>query len=123
MSATTPTHVAVIGLWAQDVPATAHFYHQVIGLDLLPHHADERPHFKIGGTYLTILKGEPRPAQNSVPERFPLLALAVPDLDSAVENLQARQVELPWGIKQGTDSRWVMFHDPAGNLIELVEFI
>jgi hypothetical protein len=31
-------------------------------------------------------------------------------------------VDLPWGIERDEHSRWAMFHDPAGNLIELVEF-
>jgi len=26
------------------------------------------------------------------------------------------------GIEEDADSRWVMFHDPAGNLIELAQF-
>jgi hypothetical protein len=29
---------------------------------------------------------------------------------------------LPWGIEGDARSRWVMFHDPAGNLVELVQF-
>jgi len=32
------------------------------------------------------------------------------------------QVELSWGIEQDASTRWVMFHDPAGNLLELVQF-
>jgi catechol-2,3-dioxygenase len=113
--------VAVISLWAEDVPAAAHFYRDVVGLKLL-HPAGSTPHFEIGGSYLVILKGKPHPAEDPVPDRFPLVAFAVDDLDAAVELLQAHQVDLPWGIEKDTGSRWVMFHDPAGNLIELVEF-
>ncbi len=105
--------LAVVSLWADDVPATAHFYRDVIGLRMLPHHGD-RPHFDLGGVYLTILKGTPRPA----PTRFPIVAFAVDDLDAAVDRLRAHHVELPWGIEEDADSRWVMFRDPAGNLIE-----
>lgn len=113
--------LAVISLWAEDVPATAHFYRDVIGLRLLPHHGD-RPHFDLNGVYLVILKGGPSPAQNSIPARFPVVAFAVDDLDAAVEQLHAHHVELPWGIEEDSDSRWVMLHDPAGNLIELAHF-
>jgi catechol 2,3-dioxygenase-like lactoylglutathione lyase family enzyme len=114
-------HLAVVSLWAEDVPATAHFYRHVIGLRLLPHHGS-RPHFDAGGLYLTILQGRPSPAEDAVPARFPLIAFAVEDLDRAVEHLRAHRVELPWAIEEDADSRWVMFHDPAGNLIELAEF-
>ena len=109
--------LAVVSLWAEDVPTTAHFYRDVIGLRLLPHHGD-RPHFDLGGTYLTILKGTPNPA----PTRFPIVAFAVDDLDAAIERLRAHRVELRWGIEEDADSRWVMLHDPAGNLIELAHF-
>ncbi|MGD8565199.1 MAG: VOC family protein [Candidatus Bathyarchaeota archaeon] len=111
--------IEVICLWAEDVPKTAHFYKDVLGLKLLPHHHDLRPHFKVGDAYLTILKGKPHPAEDSDPDRFPLFAFRVQDLDAAVERLQAHGVKLPWGVEGHNESRWVMFHDPAGNLIEL----
>lgn len=119
------TRLAVISLWAEDVPKTAHFYRDVIGLPLLPHHGD-RPHFDLGGTFLTILPGKPAPVQTST--RFPVVAFEVEDLDEAIRKLHAHQVELPRGIEEesgptnGPSSRWVMFNDPAGNLIELVSF-
>jgi len=119
MPAYSPNRIVVISLWAEDVPETAHFYKDVLGLELLSHHHGDRPHFKVGDTYLTILKGKPIPPENSIPERFPLFALGVDDLDAAVERLQTHGVELPWGVEEGQGTRWVMFHDPAGNLIEI----
>jgi catechol-2,3-dioxygenase len=113
--------LAVVSLWAEDVPAAAHFYRDVIGLCLLPRHGD-RPHFDLGGIYLAILKGRSRPAENTTPARFPIVAFAVDDLDAAVEHLRAHHVELPWGVEEDADSRWVMLRDPAGNLIELAQF-
>ena len=114
--------VSVVSLWAEDVPAAVHFYRDVIGLRLLPHHQTGQPHFDVDGTYLTVLQGQPRPPRNPTPAHFPLIAFAVEDLDSAVDRLRAHHVELPWGIDEDPRSRWVMFYDPAGNLIELVEF-
>ena len=113
--------LAVISLWAADVAAAAHFYRDVIGLRLIDHHGD-RPHFDLGGIYLTILKGQPLPPRDPVPARFPIVAFAVDDLDAAVERLRTRHVDLPWGVEADADSRWAMVHDPAGNLIELAQF-
>jgi catechol 2,3-dioxygenase-like lactoylglutathione lyase family enzyme len=110
----------VICLWAENVPQTAHFYKDVLGLVLLHDHHSGQPHFKVGEAYLTILKGKPQPAEDAEPSRFPLFAFRVWDLDEAVESLKAHGVELPWGIEELEGSRWVMFHDPAGNLIELI---
>lgn len=116
-----PKHLAVISLRAEDVPRTVHFYRDVLGLALLPHH-DHRPAFDLNGLYLVIVEGTPAPAQDSKSSRFPSLAFAVEDLDEAIDHLQAHDVDIPWGIEAGQEGRWVMFYDPAGNLIELVQF-
>jgi glyoxylase I family protein len=121
MSSVRPTRVVVYSLRAEDVPTTAHFYRDIIGLALLPHHG-HWPAFALGnGAHLVIVKGKPVPAQNSEHPRFPLIAFAVEDLDAAVEHLHAHGIELPWGIETSADSRWVIFRDPAGNLIELAQ--
>jgi catechol 2,3-dioxygenase-like lactoylglutathione lyase family enzyme len=114
--------IAVVSLWAEDVPAAAHFYRDVIGLPLQKHHSGARPLFDLGGTFLTILKGRPQLPITPEPPRFPLLAFAVENLDAAIRRLQEHGVQLPWGIESDAAGRWVMFHDPAGNLVELVEF-
>ncbi len=113
--------LAVVSVWAEDVAAAAHFYRDVIGLKLIDHHGD-RPHFDLGGIYLTVLKGQPLPPFDPVPARFPSVAFAIDDLDAAIDRLRAHHVELPWGIEEDAGSRWVMLHDPAGNLIELAYF-
>jgi catechol 2,3-dioxygenase-like lactoylglutathione lyase family enzyme len=113
--------LAVVTLWAENVAQTAHFYRDVIGLRMLSHHGD-RPHFDLGGIYLVILKGRSVPPLDPVPARFPIVAFAVDDLDAAVDHLRAHHVDLPWGVEEDADSRWVMVHDPAGNLIELAYF-
>jgi catechol 2,3-dioxygenase-like lactoylglutathione lyase family enzyme len=114
--------ISVVSLWAEDVPACAHFYRDVLELPLIGHHA-QRPHFDLGGSTLVILKGKPSPARPTDPTRFPIIALAVDDLPHAVERLKAHGMTLPWGIEKNPEARWVMFHDPAGNLIELVEYL
>jgi len=112
--------IFVVSLWAEDLQGASHFYRDVIGLPMQPHHR-ERLHFDLDGAYLVILKGKPPRAEVEGQTRFPLVALTVDDLEAAVNRLRANQVELPWGIEEGSGLRWVMFRDPAGNLIELVE--
>jgi len=107
----------VVTLWAEDVAQTAHFYRDAIGLPLVSHH--DRPHFDLGGSYLTILKGKTTAASEI---RFPCIAFSVDNLDDAIHRLQAHQLKLPFGIEEDNANRWVMIYDPAGNLIELSEF-
>jgi catechol 2,3-dioxygenase-like lactoylglutathione lyase family enzyme len=103
-------------------PPTLIFYREVVGLKLIPQHAGERPHFDMGGCYLTIVRGRPVLPPDPEP-RFPVVAFSVPDLEEAIEKLRFHGVDLPWGVETNDSSRWVMFHDPAGNLVELVELI
>lgn len=113
--------IAVISLRAEDVPAAAHFYRDVLGLSLVGHHG-HWPHFDVNGINLVILPGKPDPAPKEDEVRFPRFAFSVPDLDAVVADLKAHGVEFPWGIEASAGTRWAMFYDPAGNLIEMVTF-
>ena len=122
MRAFEPKRLVVVGLWAEDVAETAHFYRDVIGLPLLPDHG-HFPAFDLGcGTHLAINEGQPGAVLDSKRSRFPHLAFAVQDLDGAVAYLEAHGVELPWGIEAQGQARWIVFPDPAGNLVEFVQF-
>lgn len=122
MSPFKPDRVAVVSLWASNVPTLLHFYRDVVGLTLLPHH-DHPPAFELGyGSYLVIVEGQPAFAQEPGGSRFPALAFAVQDLDEAVQHLQSHGVELLSGVETGASERWVKCYDPAGNLIEFVQF-
>ena len=109
--------LAVVTLWAEDVQRMSEFYQNVLGLPLVT--VDRgRPHFDFGGGYLTILPGQPYKVQDSKPSRFPVIAFAVDDLHEIIHQLKSHDVEMPWGFEEDSDSRWVMFYDPGGNLIE-----
>ncbi len=122
MASAISKQISVVSLWTEDVSATVRFYSEVIGLRLCPcqaRHMDP-PHFDVAGAYLAILKGKSVLAQNA--ETFPQIALAVDDLDGAIERLKAHHVDLLKGVDEDPDSRWVFFRDPGGNLIELVHW-
>jgi len=117
-----PEQLAVVSLWAQDVPIAVHFYRDVVGLTLVPHH-DHPPAFELRpGEYLVIIEGQPAFALEPGGSRFPALAFAVQDLDEAVDHLESHGVKLAQGIESGVSERWIKFYDPAGNLIEFVQF-
>jgi catechol 2,3-dioxygenase-like lactoylglutathione lyase family enzyme len=110
--------LAVVTLWAEDVQRMSDFYQNVLGLPLVT--VDRgRPHFDFGGGFLTILPGQPRKVQDPKQSRFPVIAFSVDDLHEMIHQLKSHDVEMPWGIEEDSDSRWVMFYDPGGNLIEV----
>jgi catechol 2,3-dioxygenase-like lactoylglutathione lyase family enzyme len=114
--------LAVVSIWAEDVPELVHFYRDVLELNLKTHHGGQ-PHFDLAGVNLVVLEGKPVPAQNATIPRFPILAITTDDLDHEIERLKQHGVDLPWGIEGGPGTKWIMFHDPGENLIELVEFL
>ena len=114
--------VAVVTLWAEDVPQAVHFYRDLVGLPLANLHGG-MPHFNLGETIFLIAQGKPQAPQNSVPDNFPLIAFSVPDFEQTINRLRQHQIEMPEGIIHGDGARWVLFHDPAGNLVELTEFV
>ena len=113
--------LAVVTLWVEDINSTSDFYCNVLGLPLLMMDRG-RPHFDLGGAYLVILPGRPHKLEDSMQTRFPVLAFAVNDLDAVVHQLKSQGVKMPWGIEEDSDSRWVMFSDPGGNLLEIAQF-
>jgi predicted enzyme related to lactoylglutathione lyase len=46
----------------------------------------------------------------------------VDDLEAVVHQLKSQGVEMPGSIEEDSVSRWVMFHDPGGNLLEIAQF-
>lgn len=119
MSLETKSLIAV-SLWVKDLPRSVHFYRDVIGLELLPHHGSH-PTLKIGDTHLAIIQCEEDTPKIPNEPRWPILAFTIPDLDAATDKLQAHDIELPWGIESSNQARYVMFHDPDGYLLEIAE--
>jgi len=116
-------HLAVVALRAADLPGAAHFYRDVLGLPVIAHHSGHRPHFRVGKTYLVLLEGQPDPPAGEPAGRSPRVAFAVDDLETCIDRLYCHGVDLPWGIERDSSARWVMFYDPAGNLVALVQFL
>ena len=112
--------ITVVSLWAEDVEAEAEFYRTVLELKSLKQRHG-KPHFDVGGVKLVIVQGRPVDAVTPTQARFPVLAVEVHDLDEAIGRLKDRGVRLPYGVGHDAHTRWVMFRDPGGNLVELVQ--
>jgi catechol 2,3-dioxygenase-like lactoylglutathione lyase family enzyme len=116
-------NIAVVTLWADNFEKTVKFYNKVLGMDLVHQESNGIIHFKIGDILFTVMKGTPAWATNSIIPRFPIIAFSVEDIQRSFVMLKENEVELPWGIEESPAAKWIMFNDPAGNLIELVQFL
>jgi catechol 2,3-dioxygenase-like lactoylglutathione lyase family enzyme len=110
--------LAVVTLWGEDIQRMSDFYQNVLGLPLA--RVDRgRPHFDLGRGFLVMLPRQPYRLEDSNQSRFPVVAFAVENLHEVIFQLKSHDVEMPWGVEEDSDSRWVMFYDPGGNLIEV----
>ena len=109
--------IAVVGVPAQDVARAAHFYRDVLGLQLSPHQAGP-PHLRVGDTFLAVFQRD----MAAVGTLTPLVAFDVDDLDAEMAMLKERGVVFDGGVRHDDTVRWAMFHDSEGNLLELVQF-
>ena len=106
---------------ADKLEQTSVFYRDTLGLSSIANNV-----FNARGTYLVVMQGDLGQPKNTQ-RRWPLFALTVSDLEQEVIKLKHHGFDFPWGIEEFNDgntaSRYVMFYDPAGNLIELVEWL
>jgi len=112
--------LAIVSIMAENVHETVHFYRDVLGLNLLPHHG-HRLAFDVGENILVIIEGLPGKEKDEA-ARFPALTFGVQDIELALKHLEDHNVETLHGIESRGDTRWVLFYDPAGNLVELAQF-
>ena len=116
-------NIAVVTLWADPFEETVRFYKEVLGMDDAHQDSEGIIHFNVGEILFTVMKGKPAQATNSIIPRFPIITFSVEDVQESATMLKENKVALPWGIEESAAAKWVMFNDPAGNLIELVQFL
>ena len=116
-------NLAVVTLWAENYEETVEFYKEVLGTNDIHLEVEGVIHFKIDDILFTVMKGKPGIATNSIIPRFPIIAFSVEDVQQTSNMLKEIKVELPWGIEENATAKWIMLNDPAGNLIEFVQFL
>lgn len=114
-----PRRVIAVSVWAENIAETAEFYQKLLELTEPPVRQNGRMRLRMDGAVLFIIRG--RPCKTESEAAFPLFAFAVSDLDKAEAFLRARNIKMPYGIEGSGQHRELQFHDPAGNLVELVQ--
>ena len=113
-------------LYTRDLAAAQHFYHQVLGLEIISTMEDRGIAFRCGATVLLIFD----PARTRIPdagvpthggtgEGHIAFTIEESEIDSWRMRLRefgvAIEVEVPWP----SGGRSIYFRDPAGNVVEL----
>ncbi|MGH9229076.1 MAG: VOC family protein [Acidimicrobiales bacterium] len=113
-----PLAVHHVSINVDDVDAAVTFYVDVLGL---ARRADRPADLGVGGAWLDAGAQQVHLIHAPLPTaRGQHFALLVDDLDAAVDDLRAQEVEVSDPAPVGR-SRQSFLQDPAGNLIELHE--
>lgn len=114
-------------LYADDVPALAAFYSEVVGLQAIEPPDEHSAAFRLADGNLLLVFD---PSRSSAEGRFvPAhgttgdghLAFKVDGLDELAADLRRNNVEIEREITWPRGGRSVYFRDPAGNSVEYVE--
>jgi glyoxylase I family protein len=110
-----PLGVHHVSINVRDADVAVDFYTRVLGLTV----RDDRPDLRFAGAWLDLGDQQVHLLQLDVPRDVGQhFAIAVDDLDAAVESVRAHGVDVsePSGVGSG---RQAFLHDPSGNRIEL----
>ena len=111
-----------VSFMADDLDASLAFYVDILGCQPVP-----RPDFGFAGAWLQIgaaqvhllERANPADRDGKAPSGFANhVAFSVPDYDATLAELRSHGLEVREG---GAGIRQMFVHDPAGNVIELIE--
>ena len=114
---------AFSGFSVDDVAAARTFYADVLGLEVTEQNGMLLLHLGSGARTLVY------PKPDHVPATYTVLNFPVPDVEAAVDALVERGVPFqrydfvddPKGISRGYGPTIAWFHDPAGNVLSVLE--
>jgi catechol 2,3-dioxygenase-like lactoylglutathione lyase family enzyme len=113
---------AFSGFAVNDIPAAAHFYGEILGVEITEERGMLRLHIG-GGTEILIY-----PKPDHTPAEFTILNFPVDDIEPVVDELRARGVAFElydWvdekGINRHGGPLIAWFKDPAGNVLSVLQ--
>ena len=113
---------AFSGFSVDDIPAAKRFYGETLGIRVTEENGMLTLH--LGGDRPTLVY----PKDDHVPATFTILNFPVDDIDTAVDELTARGIELKKydyvderGVMRGNGPAIAWFADPAGNILSVLQ--
>jgi len=120
-------HAAII---CSDYAQSKHFYHQILGLEIIAENYREPRHsYKLdlrlpNGGQVELFSFDGAPARPSYPEAQGLrhLAFSVDDIEQVIRHLVNHNIDVePIRIDQYTGAKFTFFSDPDGLPLELYQ--
>ena len=105
---------------AKNPTATAEWYKQHLGIDLVPADYSQKPWSQTAGP--TIFAPFPQDSEYfGDPAKHWMINFRVADLDTMVAQLRSAKIEVKLDPEKYPNGRFARLHDPEGNPIELWE--
>jgi catechol 2,3-dioxygenase-like lactoylglutathione lyase family enzyme len=109
-------HVDFVSLLVQDIPRAKRFYTETLGLEL---ETDSEHDLEVRAGQVTIDLFNPASQGQPFAPSLGGVALRVPDVAAARQELEAKGVEFEGPIVETGVCRMTFFHDPDGNSLIL----
>lgn len=122
MTPTTITGVAFVSSYVDDFPTAYRFYNEVLGLEKEFDMGASACFFKLGASSGLYLQGSGAPApvnEKSIRSSFTLKVASASALYARLQEAGVRFVQNE-PMDMGGDNYWFQFHDPAGNILEVL---
>lgn len=118
------TSVSTLTILAPDLSAARKFYCDVLGFAVAADYGPELTKLQNDGCALLLARCEQAARPNYPGTAQIALGLAVADISAESERLKAAGVELIFAEPQDFPAgRFIAVRDPAGNVVELLQFI
>jgi lactoylglutathione lyase len=115
--------IAAISIYADDLDAATSFYTKQLGFKVSARPAPVIVELEHEGASLVLCQAEVRTEQKYPASTGTVIGLAWRDVDAAARTLKADGVEVLFPEPQEfPGGRFIALRDPAGNVIELLEF-
>jgi predicted enzyme related to lactoylglutathione lyase len=118
----TVSGVAFVSSYVDDFPTCYRFYSEVLGLEKEFDMGTAACFFKLGADSGLYLQGGGAPAPVTEKSIRATFTLKVASASALYEKLRAADVRFVQGepMDMGSNNYWFQFHDPAGNILEVL---
>jgi catechol 2,3-dioxygenase-like lactoylglutathione lyase family enzyme len=111
--------VDFVAVPVQDLARAVAFYTDTLGLKRNPNSSERWVEFELGNVTLALVSPDVMGPEFEARGHQMPISFRVPDVQDAMETLEAQGIEFPHGMIDSGVCYFATFHDPDGNALQL----